>query len=277
MDDRTATQAPPEAEQPPKPAPLTQSSPPRWTAGRIAMITVGGVLALVALAVIACGAYGLWLHTTQRSDGYVMTSAERFATGSYALATRTLDISSDVPSFLYGRDWLGDVRIRGESTDPARPLFIGIAHKSDVDRYLAGVAHSDVVDVSGDPFGTIYRPTYDARPGGKPATPPNRASFWAASVEGQGIQTLTWSVKHGRWSVVVMRPDGSRQVAAKLAAGAKLPALLWVSIALALFGLLVLVTATALIHFAARHQTAPAQPAASASIIPKEQRPSEPH
>src|SRR5690349_818530 len=88
------------------PPSVTPSGPSRWTGGRIAMIVGGTLLALIALVFLACGAYGLWLDTTQRSDGYVMTSSERFSTGSYALATRTLHISSDVPSFLYGRDWL---------------------------------------------------------------------------------------------------------------------------------------------------------------------------
>ena len=173
----------------------------------------GSLLALIALGVIVLGAYGLWLHTTQRSDGYVMTSSERFSTGSYALATRTLHISSDVPSFLYGRDWLGDVRIRGESANPTRPLFIGIARKEDVDRYLAGVAHSEVVDVHANPFGTTYRPSY--RPG--PAA--SRDSSEPRDVlggprAGRGSQSLTWSVNQGRWAVVVMRPDGSRGVSA---------------------------------------------------------------
>jgi hypothetical protein len=154
--------------------PTAPPTPPRWTAGRIALLVTGSLLALLALAVIVTGAYGIWLHTTQRSGGYVMTSSERFTTGGYALATRTLHISSDVPSFLYGRDWLGDVRVRGESADPARPLFIGIAAKADVDRYLAGVAHSDVTDVNANPFGTTYRPSYRARPGGKPAIAPTR-------------------------------------------------------------------------------------------------------
>jgi hypothetical protein len=257
MDDPTATEANPESERPPTPVPVTHDTPPRWTSGRIAMVVLGSLVALIALGVMAAGGYGLWLHTTQRSHGYVMTSAERFSTGGYALATRTLEISSDVPSFLYGRGWLGDVRIRGQSANPARPLFVGIAHKHDVDRYLADVAHSDVIDVSGDPFGTIYRPTYDARPGGKPATPPNRARFWAVSAEGRGVQTLTWSVKHGRWSVVVMRPDGSRGVTADLAAGAKLPALLWASIGLLVFGILTMGGAAALIYFAAGHRQAP--------------------
>lgn len=236
------------------------------------MIVVGSVLALIALGVIAGGAYGLWLDTAQLSNGYVMSSTERFATNSYALATRTLDISSDVPTFLYGRDWLGDVRIRGKSANPARPLFIGIAHKDAVDRYLADVKHSDIVDVNGDPFGTIYRPTYRAQPGGKPATPPDRASFWTASVEGRGVQTLTWSVKHGRWSVVVMRPDGSRGVTADLAAGAKLPALLWTALGLLVLGLLTAGGAAALIYLGGRQRQTTATAAAATKTEPARKR-----
>ena len=267
MTDSTTTERRVEPERPPTAAPVTPTAPSRWTGGRIAMIVAGSLLTLIAVAAVVLGAYGLWLHTTQRSDGYVMTSSERFSTGSYALATRTLHISSDVPSFLYGRDWLGDVRIRGQSANPARPLFIGIARKDDVDRYLAGVAHSEVVDVNANPFGTSYQPSYRARPGGKPATPPGRARFWVASVAGRGSQALTWSVKQGRWSVVVMRPDGSRGVSADLAAGAKLPALLWASIILLALGTLTLGGAAALIYFGARERRAPAPPAAEGTAL----------
>ena len=244
---------------PPQPAPSTPSTPSRWTGGRIAMIVVGTLLALIALAALVSGAYGVWLYTTQRTDGYVMTSSERFSTGGYALATRTLQISSDVPSFLYGREWLGDVRIRGHSANPNRALFIGIARKDDVDRYLAGVAHTEVTDVNADPFGTTYSPSYRQRPGGKPVTAPNGARFWAARVSGPGTQSLTWSVKQGRWAVVVMRPDGSRAVVADLAAGAKLPALLWASIGVFVLGLLIMGGAAALIYFGGREPRAPAQ------------------
>jgi hypothetical protein len=251
------TEQKPEREQAPPPTPVTPSAPPSWTGGRIAAIVGGSLLALIALGLMVCGAYGLWLHTTQRSDGYVMTSSERFSTASYALATRTLHISSDVPSFLYGRDWLGDARIRGQSANPNLPLFIGIARKDEVDRYLAGVAHSEVVDVNANPFGTTYRPSYRPQPGGKPAIPPNRATFWVARVAGRGSLSLTWSVKQGRWAVVVMRPDGSRGVSADLAAGAKLPALLWASIGLLVLGTLILGSAAALIYFGAHERRAP--------------------
>jgi hypothetical protein len=259
--DDSATEARSGSGRPAPASPPEQSAPSQWTGGRIAMLAVGVLLALIALCLLIGGAYGLWLHTTQRSDGYVMTSRERFDTGSYALATRTLRISSDVPSFLYGRDWLGDVRIRGQSANPGRPLFIGIARKADVDRYLARVAHSDVVDVNANPFGTTYRPSYRDQPGGKPATPPERAGFWVARVAGAGSQALTWSVKQGRWAVVVMRPDGSRGVSAELAAGAKLPALLWASIVLLVLGLLTAGGAAALIYAGSRKR--PASPVPS--------------
>jgi DNA-binding IclR family transcriptional regulator len=124
------------------------------------------------------------------------------------------------------------------------------------------VAHSEVVDVNANPFGTSYRPSYRVRAGGKPAIPPGRARFWVASVAGRGSQALTWSVKQGRWAVVVMRPDGSRGVSADLAAGAKLPALLWTSISVLVFGILALGGAAALIYFGAREPRAPGQPAA---------------
>jgi hypothetical protein len=271
MADPPATEPTSEPERPPQsqperprqPARATPSAPSRWTGGKIAMVVVGTLLALIALGALVGGAYGLWLYTSQRSDGYVMTSSERFSSGGYALATRTLQISSDVPSFLYGRDWLGDVRIRGNSANPNRALFIGIARKNDIDRYLAGVAHTEVTDVNGDPFGTTYHPSYRERPGAKPATAPNRLGFWVARVSGPGSQSLTWSVKQGRWAVVVMRPDGSRGVVADLAAGAKLPALLWASIGVLVLGLLIMGGAAALIYFGGREPRAPTEATAT--------------
>jgi hypothetical protein len=244
-----ATAAQPPAEKPP--------SSRRWTGGRIAMVVIGSLLVLVGLAVAAGGGLGLFETTQRDSDGYLMTSKERFATGSYALATRSLEISGDVPSFVYGESWLGTVRVRGESANPSRPLFIGIARRRDVDTYLARVAHSDVVDVQSDPFKASYAP----RPGGRPAVPPLRARFWVAQASGSGTQTLSWHVKSGTWSVVVMRPDGSRGVAADVGVGAKLPALVWVSVGLLLVGLAVLASGVTLIYFGARQPpTSPPTP-----------------
>ena len=64
-----------------------------------------------------------------------------------------------------------------------------------------------------------------------------------------------------------MRPDGSRGVSADLAAGAKLPALLWASIGLLALGLLVMGGAAALIYLGSRARRAPAPHAAEPAQI----------
>ena len=229
------------------------------------MIVVATILALIGLALAAGGGFGIWLTTQRDSDGFVMTSSERFGTREYALATRSLEVSTDVPSFVYGESWLGTVRVKGQSANPNRSLFIGIARRSDVQAYLARVAHADVVDIESDPFKAEYRP----QPGGAPRVPPVQARFWVAKISGPGRQNLDWKVKSGTWSVVVMRPDGSRGVVADVGVGAKVPALIWVSLGLLVIGLLMVAGAAALIYFGARKprgepvtppQSAPSEP-----------------
>ena len=65
-----------------------------------------------------------------------------------------------------------------------------------------------------------------------PAAPASKR-IWAASAHGTGMQTVTWDVKHGDWSVVVMNADGSRGVDTGVSAGADFPilsALAWGSV-----------------------------------------------
>jgi thioredoxin-like negative regulator of GroEL len=44
-----------------------------------------------------------------------------------------------------------------------------------------------------------------------------------------------WKLRSGKWSIVVMNADGSRDVAATIGVGVKVPAALWVGIGLTLF------------------------------------------
>jgi hypothetical protein len=225
------------------------------SAGRVVLIVLGGIGVLLGLALLAGGGFLLWADRTQRDDGYLTTPTERFATPTYALTRTRLDVETNGADWVLNDNWFGKVRIRGESTG-GKTLFIGIGPEADVARYLGSVAHSSVEDVEFDPFRVTYRPVA----GGAPQGPPTDQRFWVASASGVGTQTLTWKVRDGDWSVVLMNADASRGVDADIDLGAKLSFLLWVSIGLLIGGVLVVGGSTALIVLAARTRRQPPAP-----------------
>jgi hypothetical protein len=226
------------------------------SAGRVILIVLGSIGVLFGLAVMAGGGFLLWADRTQRDDGYLTTPTERFATPTYALTRSRLEVDTNEEGWVLNESWFGKVRIRGES--PAgKTLFIGIGPQAEVARYLGDVAHANVQDIDFDPF----RATYLSVSGSAPQAPPTDQSFWAASASGVGEQTLTWKVREGDWSVVLMNADGSRGVDADVDLGAKLSFLLWVAIGLLIGGLLVTGGSAALVVLAARRPRPPPAPA----------------
>jgi hypothetical protein len=228
------------------------------SAGRVILIVLGCIGVLFGLGLLVGGGFLLWADRTQREDGYLTTPTERFATPTYALTRSRLEVDTDGSGWVLNDSWFGKIRIRGESADE-KTLFIGIGPQADVAKYLATVSHANVEDVDFDPFRVTYLPIA----GGAPQGPPTEQRFWAASASGVGTQTLTWKVRDGDWSVVLMNADASRGVAADLDLGAKLSFLIWVAIGLLLGGVLVVAGSTALIVLAARtprRQAAPPMP-----------------
>jgi hypothetical protein len=234
------------------------------SAGRIILVVLGSIGILIALGVLAGGGFLLWADRTQREDGYLTTPTERFATPTYALTRTRLEVDGDGPDWVWNESWLGKVRIRGESAVGGKPVFIGVGPAGSVARYLGLVAHAEVEDIDLDPFRVTYRPFT----GTAPRQPPTAEDFWASSVAGQGRQTLTWNVRDGDWSVVLMNADGSRRVAADLDLGAKLSFLLWVAIGLLIGGAVLLAGSTALAVLAATRESRPSPPTAPPASTP---------
>ena len=107
-------------------------------------LVCGSLLALVALGLVTAGIVLVLAHATARdSTGFYTSATERFTTSGFALTSEGMQIG-DVRGD--GAGWALDaldatVRVRASAPD-GRPVFIGIAPKADVDRYLARSAHA---------------------------------------------------------------------------------------------------------------------------------------
>lgn len=190
-------------------------------AGRIALIATGAITALLATALVLGGALALYGEIEKDDDGYLATDSHRFSADTRALATESLDVDLGEGEWVVRPDDLGKVRLEAESRD-GKPLFVGIARTSDVERYLNGVPHTTVRDVEAGPFDS-FDADYARHAGGRHPASPEQADIWAASNRGTGTQTVTWEVEDGNWSIVVMNADGSLGVDADISAGADVP------------------------------------------------------
>jgi hypothetical protein len=204
-------------------------------------LTVAGAIVLV-LAALVLAAAGAALWANSKSDGgYVSTGKHRFDASTHAIYTDSFKVDSDIPSWLFGR-----ARITASSA-AAKPVFVGVALKKDVDAYLANVSRSQIRNLDYGPF-TV---DYSQRAGtASPARPASR-SIWAASVSGTGEQQLTWRLRSGDWRVVLMNADGSSGVNADVKVGGRVTHPLAIGLGV-LGGGLLLLAFGALLVFAGR-------------------------
>jgi hypothetical protein len=228
--------------------------------GRIASLIVGILVGLVGLAVVVGGIVLLWADQTQRTaEGFFETSRATLSTESYALTSDEIDLGSQ-PGDWFPSGRLAEIRLEVES-DPDTPVFIGIGPQSDVDDYLDGVAHSEVVRFRSDPDDVTYRNIS----GEDTPAPPGEQDFWAASAEGAGTQVLSFDLEQGRWAVVVMNADASSSVTVEASAAAKTDLLIPVAAALIVGGVILGVIAVVLIVVGVSGRGEQARTAATAS------------
>jgi hypothetical protein len=214
-------------------------------AGKIILVIIGSVLALLGLAVMAGGGAALWAKLAiEDEDGYISTGFEPFRSPTYAISSQGLDVV-DLPADFgdYAR-----VRIRAAPGVSGKRLFVGIGPSDLVQGYLSNVAHDEVRDIDIDPFEAHY----DRIAGTAPPRRPTLENFWVASAAGPGVQTVVWPVESGRWAAVVMNADASRGVVADLSLGGRLTFLLPLAIGLLIGGAVVLAIGVLLVVLGTR-------------------------
>ena len=140
-------------------------------------------------------------HTQRDDAGYFSTGTVRLESTTAALRSEEIDLGSDEnPDRWPFRDGdLATVRVRAQAPAGAE-VFVGIGHTSAVDEYIDGVAHDEVVDIRWSNDRVHYRRIRGDR---VPLPPPGEQRIWAATAEGPGLQSVTWDVEGGNWSIVV--------------------------------------------------------------------------
>ena len=215
---------------------------------RVVALVVGCLLLLPGLALLfGGGGLGLTYAFGRDDAGYVQEQLKTLRTSTVAVTAEdfVLQIDGGSPRWLVeGLD--ADIRLRVQSTDTDRPVFVGIGPAVDVAAYLGGVAHEDVIDLTRG-----NTPVYRTSPGGSAVAAPAAQTFWVGTATGPGAQELSWKVADGRWAVVVMNADGSPGVSATATVGVRAGFLL--PLALILFGPGVLNTAGAIALSSSRH------------------------
>ena len=225
---------PPASNSPPSPA-RPQSN---WSAGRVVGMVFASIGGLIGLALLVGGIALMAAYAFGRDDdGYFHTDRKQLDSRTYAITTEDIDLGVDEA------DWapdeiLGKVRIQVEGV---KPVFVGIGPDDDVDRYLRGVAHDELIDLHGDD------PEFDLHEGRAPRRPPGEQNFWVAQAAGAGEQELRWDAEFGRWTAVVMNEDASRGVDVEADVGVKLGWAIWAGLGAFVVGLLMTVGAVVVI------------------------------
>lgn len=216
--------------------------------GRVVMLVLGTLLALLGLGFAAAAAGAGWLHFQQRDEGFFTSSTERFETSSNAITSLGLDImvGQRMPDFIPS-DTAGSILVRGESATAGKDIFLGVAPQQDVSRYLNGVRRSEITELDLRPFRVEYRDV----PGTRTPARPGAQTFWTATATGPGRQELRWDLQPGNWAIVVMNADGSAPIAADVQGGVRSDLLWPLFVGLLLAGIVLLAVGVPLIVAAA--------------------------
>lgn len=230
-------------------------------AGKIVAAVLAVIVGLVAVGMLVGGGALLWAHTTQRdADGFLESPTYQLESAGYALTSGDVDLASRPGDWWPGD--LADVRFAA-TADNGVPVFVGIGPSAAVDGYLGDVARDEVTHLE-----HTADIEYRSFSGAAPAAPPADQTFWVASAEGAGTQTVTWDVAAGEWSVVVMNADASSEVMVAITAGASIGILFGLGVGLLIFGLVLGIGAAALLVWAVQPARAELEDPAAAAPAP---------
>jgi|tagenome__1003787_1003787.scaffolds.fasta_scaffold20327926_1 hypothetical protein len=202
------------------------------------------IVGAISLAVVGS------IITAAAATALVLDRNGPLTTGSHSVSTRTTAIVTSVDD-LEGTDGiatvLGRPRLHLDVHGSGTPVFIGVGHAADVERYLDGVDIDRVTDVDVDPF----QLDVSHRAGDRVASPPATQSIWVARSTGTD-PVLDWKVRDGDYRIVVMAADGRPGFTVHASAAVHIPHLVALAIVALGLGILLLAVAALVVVRVAR-------------------------
>ena len=227
---------------------------------KVLAAVVASILALVAFGLFVGGGVLLSEHFTQRdADGYLTSPEFDLASDRYAV------VSSDLYLTAGPADWWpadpGELRVTVQSQTDT-PVFVGIGPADEVDEFLTEVARHEVIRVEGTEV------DYVLAQGERIPSRPANETFWVATAQGTGPESLHWNITRGEWAIVMMNGDGSPDVEATVRAGVRIDLLVALGAGLAVGGVVLGALAAALLIWAVRSKPATVRPAVGEDRVP---------
>jgi hypothetical protein len=215
------------------------------SAGKIVLLILAILLVLVSIVLIAGGGFILAFDTGFKdSQGYYSTGSIPIESSSSAIITYPADFQNE-PDWYWEDQMPFSVKVEASNATPDKPIFIGIAHESDLINYLEDVSYDKFEGFSSHPY-TVHLNQIE---GTRLPSDPTKQTIWVTSVTGKGTQTLNWDIRNGNYSLILMNADGSKPIEATVALGIKMPAVLkGVGIGLLTGGIVLLILGGILIY-----------------------------
>ncbi len=204
------------------------------SSGRVVALIVGSLVLIVGIALLFGGGalIGIDRGFTD-ADGFLTVPRSDLERDTYAVAATASFEGEWI--WWYRHPTKVRIRMTGDS-----PVFLGIAPRGDLETYLSDVSYSKIADIDLDDYqqDRAWTAEYEDFIGGGVPELPADQTFWHASVQGEGTQTLIWTLEPGDWMLVVMNADGARGIQVTGTVGAEAPWLLAVGIGILAAGVL---------------------------------------
>jgi len=225
--------------------------------GHLSLVAAGALLTIIGASLLVGGVAVLYFNQEADRDGFVLSNTYDVRSPAYAFVIQT-DFSN-IPSYLR---WLNP-GVQSEwvvsGVNQSQELFVGYARYDDALNYEydSGVMFETPSDYHYEtgPYYVQFDVDQTIVNGLNAPGNPSQEAFWLQSSDSKGptvvywngnrsASTMTW--KPGEYALVIMNPDGSRNVQAEIQMGFRVTILSWLPTLLLPLGV-VLVAAGALL------------------------------